>query len=293
MNWTGVANLVLNGLNEGLLIALGAVAMTLVFGVARFTNAATGDMVAFGAYVALACNLFLKLPLLPSVGVAAVATAILALATHRFVFAKLHGRAAAMSLLVSIGVALLIRGAVMLIFGHDQRTFDLPVSRSINLGGTGILVQPLDLYVMAAAVLLLLGVFFLLHMTFLGRQMRAVADNETLARASGIRVQRVHVTLWLCVGAICAFTGVFLGARSVLTPELGFDILLAVFAAAVLGGLGNPIGAVLGGILLGVVQELSVPVLGGSYKLATGFMVLLIVLLLRPQGLFGWQRSAR
>lgn len=293
MNWTGLTNLFLNGLSEGLLIALGAVAMTLVFGVARFTNAATGDMMAFGAYVSMVCNTFLKMTLLLSSCVGVIATGMLAVMTHRYVFAKLQGRAAAMSLLVSIGVALVIRGFVMLIFGHEQRTFELPLTRSIDLGGLGILVQPLDLYVMGAAVLILAGVFVLLHMTVLGRQMRAVADNETLARASGIRVRRVHVYLWICVGAICAATGVFLGARSVLTPEVGFDILLPVFAAAVLGGLGSPFGAVLGGILLGVVQEMSVPVLGGSYKLATGFVVLLAVLLLRPQGIFGWRRSAK
>lgn len=197
MDWTAVANLALNGLNEGLLIALAAVAMTLVFGVARFTNAATGDIIAFGAYVALVCNVFLKMPLFLAGCIAAMATAGLALALHRYIFAKLQGRAAAMSLLVSIGVALIVRGFVMFVFGHEQRTFDLPLTRSINLGASGILVQPLDLYVMAAAAALLVGVFLLLHMSVLGRQMRAVADNETLARASGIRVRRVHISLWL------------------------------------------------------------------------------------------------
>lgn len=287
------ANLLLNGLNEGLLIALAAVAMTLVFGVARFANAATGDFMAFGAYGALLCHSILRLPLIAAMILAAAATALLALLCHRIVFAKLQHRAGVMSLLASIGIALFIRGFLILCFGHDQRTFDLPITRAINIGGTGILVQPLDVYVMVMTIVLIGAMFVLLHGSALGRRMRAVADNPVLAKASGIRAEKVLISLWLIVGIICACAGVFLGAKSVMTPDFGFDILLAIFTAAVLGGLGSPIGAVVGGISIGIMQELSAPIVGASYKLAVGFAVLLVLLLLRPQGIFGVRQSIR
>jgi neutral amino acid transport system permease protein len=293
MDRVAFANLVLNGFNEGLTIALAAIAMTLVFGVARFANAATGDLMAFGAYAALLGNAVLKLPFLPSVLTAAIVSAVLAFASYRLVFIKLQNCPGVMSLLASVGVALVIRGFLVLLAGHEQRTYDLPLERGINLWGTGMIVQPFDLYIMAAACILIVGTFLVLHGTALGRRMRAVADNPILAQASGIRRARVLMHLWLMTGAICACAGFFIGARSVLTPDFGFDVLLPVFTAAVLGGLGNPLGAVLGGIAIGILQEVSAPFVGASYKLAIGFLVLLLLLLLRPQGILGRAQVVR
>ena len=123
--------------------------------------------------------------------------------------------------------------------------------------------------------------------------MRAVADDPSLARVSGIAPARVMVALWALAGAVSAVAGVMLGIRTVITPDMGWEMLLPAFAAAILGGIGNPVGAVVAGILLGTVQELSTPWVGFTYKIAISFVVLLLVLLLRPQGLFGRVQGAR
>ncbi len=129
--------------------------------------------------------------------------------------------------------------------------------------------------------------FALLHLTPIGRQMRAIADNPDLARACGIRSGRVLLALWAVVGVLCALGGMMFGVKAVVMPELGWELLIPAFAAMILGGIGSPAGAVAGGVLLGIASELSVPLVGPSYKIVVAFAVLLLVLLLRPRGLFG------
>lgn len=123
--------------------------------------------------------------------------------------------------------------------------------------------------------------------------MRAVADDPELARVSGISPVRVMVALWLVAGAACGVSGLILGVKTVVTPEMGWDALLSAFAASILGGIGSAPGAVLAGIVLGVAQELASPIVGFTYKIALAFAVMLVVLLLRPRGLFGRVETVR
>ena len=281
------ANLALNGLVEGLVIALAALAVTLVFAVARFPNAATGDFMTAGAYAGIGVQ---ALGLGSSVwlsGLAAVAaTMALAAVAYLAVFRRLLGRSLVAALLASIGVAFLVRSLLTFFIGHDQHVFQgVPITRAMNFGGVRVL--PLDLYLGAAALVCLAVVFAVLFLSPVGRRMRAVADDPDLARVSGIRVGRVMLTLWLLVGAVTAVGGMIVGIKTVVMPEMGWDLLLPAFAAAILGGVGSPTGAVLAGVLLGVAQELSTPFVGFSYKIALSFVVLVVILLVRPQGLFG------
>ena len=131
------------------------------------------------------------------------------------------------------------------------------------------------------------AVFLVLHATPVGRRMRAVADDPALAQVSGIEPARVMVTLWAMAGAVAAVAGIMVGIKTVVQPELGWSVLLPAFTAAILGGIGSPLGALVAGLLLGLVQELSTPFVGFTYKLAMVFLVLLLVLLVRPSGLFG------
>jgi branched-chain amino acid transport system permease protein len=117
--------------------------------------------------------------------------------------------------------------------------------------------------------------------------MRAVADNPDLARISGVQPERIMIALWGLVGALTAIAGFILGIKTVVSPEIGWEILLPAFAAAILGGIGSPAGAVIAGVLLGMLQEVSTPFIGFSYKIALSFAVILFVLLVRPRGLFG------
>jgi branched-subunit amino acid ABC-type transport system permease component len=282
---TEFLNLLLNGLIEGLVVALPALAMTLVMGVNRFPNAAAGDFMTTGAYVAVGVQLLGGLPLWAAALVAMVVTALVSAGSHALIFRKLAGQPMVSSLLAAIGLGFVLRSLISFFAGHDQRTFDLPLVRAWNFGGVRVL--PSDLAVAGIALVSLLVVFVLLYRTSFGRQLRAVADSPDLARASGIRAGALLRSLWLLVGALSAIGGVLLGMKAVVTPEFGWESLIPAFAAMVLGGIGSPVGAVLGAVLICVAQELSVPLLGPSYKLVLSFAVLAMVLLLRPAGLMG------
>lgn len=278
-------NLLINGTIDGLLIALPALALTLVMGVARFPNAATGDYMTVSAYAGI-CVQALGATSIILAGLGAVlAGAAISVVFYLWVFRALRGRPPVASLVASIGVAFFARSMLTLFVGHDQQTFNLPLVRAWNFGGVRLL--PTDLYVAAGALLAMALLFALLHLSPIGRQMRAIADNPDLARACGIRSGRVLLALWAVVGALCALGGMMFGVKAVVSPELGWELLIPAFAAMILGGIGSPAGAVAGGVLLGVASELSVPFVGPSYKIAVAFLLLLVVLLLRPRGLFG------
>src|SRR5450830_10386 len=285
MTWIEFANLLINGLIEGLVVALPALAMTLVMGVNRFPNAASGDLLTTGAYAAVAVQWLLGWPLWAAALLGAVITAVVSAGAYRLIFRKLAGRPMVASMLAAIGLGFLLRSLISFFAGHDQRTFDLHLVRAWNFGGVRLL--PTDLVIAALAAACLALVFVLIYRTSFGRQLRAVADSADLARASGIRAGGLMISLWLLVGALSAVGGVLLGMKAVVTPDMGWESLIPAFAAMVLGGIGSPVGAVLGALLLGVVQELAVPLLGPSYKLVLAFAVLAGELLLRPAGLMG------
>ena len=278
-------NLLINGLVEGLIIALPALALTLVMGICRFPNAAAGDTATLGAYVAFGLQQAgLKVFALNALGGVA-ACALVSVLLYRFVFQRLAGASMASSLLAAIGLGFMLRSLIAMVAGHDPQTYDLPLVRAWNLGGVRIL--PTDLAAAAVAAGLLALVFAWLTFSPSGRRLRAVADNPDLARLAGIRARRLLWTLWLVAGALCGAGGVLLGAKAVVMPEIGWDMLLPAFAAMILGGIGNPLGAVAGALVMGVVQELSVPLVGPTYKIAVAFVAILAVLLVRPAGLFG------
>ncbi|MGI4780049.1 MAG: branched-chain amino acid ABC transporter permease [Janthinobacterium lividum] len=285
MNGVEFVNLLINGLIEGLVVALPALSMTLVMGVNRFPNAATGDFMTTGAYAAVAVQLFTGQPLWAAAIAGAVVTALVSAGSYELIFRKLANRPMVSSMLAAIGLGFLLRSLISFFAGHDQRTFELPLVRAWNWGGVRVL--PTDLAIAAVAAGCLAVVFVLLYRTSFGRQLRAVADSADLARASGIRARSLMFRLWLLVGALSSTGGVLLGMKAVVAPELGWESLVPAFAAMVLGGIGSPVGAVVGALVLCVAQELAAPVLGASYKLVLSVGVMAIVLLLRPAGIMG------
>lgn len=282
--------LLVAGIVHGLIIGLAALAVTLVFGIARFPNAAAGDTMTAGAYAGfLAHGATGSLAL---AGGAAMATAgAVSLAGYLLVFRPLARRPVAALLVAAIGVAFVIRAALGLLFGHQQQVFQVPLAWPIEV--MGLRIPPMDLTLAGVAGVSLAAAFGVLHLTSIGRQMRAVADDPDLARVSGIRPVRVMVALWLLAGAAAGIAGLMLGVKTVVSPEMGWEGLLSAFAAAILGGIGSPAGAVLAGLLLGVAQEVSTPYVGFTYKIALAFAVMLAVLLVRPRGLFGRVEGVR
>jgi len=291
MTLVDFCNLLINGTIEGLLFALPALALTLVMGVARFPNAATGDYMTVSAYAGIGVQALGATSIVVA-GLGAVAAgAAISVIFYLWVFRALRGRPPVASLVAAIGVAFFARSMLTLFVGHDQQTFNMPLVRAWNFGGVRLL--PTDLYVAVIALIAMALLFALLHLTPIGRQMRAIADNPDLARACGIRSGKVLLALWAVVGALCALGGMMFGIKAVVSPELGWELLIPAFAAMILGGIGSPLGAVAGGVLLGIASELSVPFVGPSYKIAVAFVLLLLVLLLRPRGLFGKAIAAR
>jgi neutral amino acid transport system permease protein len=283
-------NLVVNGIVEGLLIGLAALALNLVFAVARFPNAATGDFLTVGAYAGFGAQQ-MGAGTIGQGFAAIVACVAVSLVSYVAVFRRLVGRQMVAAMLASIGVAFFLRSVLSLWVGHDPQFFRMPPPSAIQVGA--LRLQSLDLWLAAIAAGVALGALVLLRVTPIGRQMRAVADNVPLAQASGIRSQRVMLALWALVGLVCGIAGLLIGMRASASPELGWGMLLPAFAAAVLGGVGSPAGAVLAGVMLGVAQELSTPWLGFSYKVGLSFVVLALILLVRPQGLFGYSEAVR
>jgi|SRR5829696_1954497 len=284
------AQLAVNGLVQGLVVGLAALSITLVFGIARFPNAATGDAMTLGAYSGLVVHRdtgSLALGSLASVGAAAL---VLVLA-YVAVFRRLAGRSVVALLVASIGVGFVVRAALGVAFGHSQLVFQLPLARPYVVGG--LRITPLDLQLAGIAAVALAVVFAILYLTPIGRQMRAVADDPDLARVSGIRPARVMLAMWALAGAVAGVGGLMLGIKTIVMPDIGWDLLLPAFAAAILGGIGSPVGAVLAGLLLGMTQEISTPFVGFTYKIAISFVVMLIVLLVRPRGLLGRLEGTR
>ena len=291
MSFSTLINLVINGAVEGLIIALPALALTLVMGICKFPNASAGDTMTIGAYAALTFHAAGLPMFILAVGGAMALSAALSWASYQLIFGRLTKAPMVASLLAAIGLAFVMRSVLALGVGPEPRTFNLPLVRAWNFDGIRLL--PTDLGIAAIAGLAVLGVFCLLGLTDAGRKLRAVADNSDLARLSGIRSRKLMWLLWALAGALAGLGGVLIGVKGVLTPEIGWEFVLPAFAAVVLGGIGSPVGAVVGALLMGIAQELSVPLVGPSYKLVVAFAVMVVVLFVRPAGMFGTVEKVR
>ena len=291
MSFQLVVNLLTNGIVEGLVIALPALALTLVMGICKFPNASAGDTMTLGAYAALVFHAGGLPMFFVAVLGAMMVSALVSWAAYRLIFSRLTQAPMVSSLLAAIGLAFVLRSVLAVSVGPEARTFKLPLVRAWNFDGVRLL--PTDLMIAAVAMTAVIAVFCLLGLTDAGRKLRAVADNPDLARLSGIRSRRLMWLLWAVAGALAGLGGVLIGVKGVLTPEIGWEFVLPAFAAVILGGIGSPLGAVVGAVVMGIAQELSVPLVGPSYKLVVAFAVMVMVLLFRPAGLFGTIEKVR
>ena len=290
MGSTALLQLAVTGLVQGLLIGLAALAVSLCFAIARFPNAATGDFMTLAAYTGVAVQGWTGSIWAGAASGIAVVVAV-SLASYGLVFRHFRGRSLVAPLIASIGLAFLLRSVLTFSVGFDQQSFQVPIARALVFGG--VRIRPTDLWLAGFSAATLSAVMAVLFLTPVGRRMRAVADNPDLARASGIRSRPVMITLWSLIGVCSAVGGIMLGLRTVVVPEMGWNVLLPAFAAAVLGGVGNPVGAVLAGLALGLAEALSTPLVGFTYQSSVAFVVLIATLVLRPQGLLGRAEAVR
>jgi neutral amino acid transport system permease protein len=187
-------------------------------------------------------------------------------------------------IIISIGLALFLRSGILLIWGGSNQSYDLPLVQALKVGDLRIAYY--RLVVIALAILAIIAVHFLLQNSKIGKAMRAVADNVDLARVSGINVDRVVIWTWVITGLLTAFAGGMFGLITAVKPNMGWFLILPMFASVILGGIGNPYGAIVGAFIIGLAQELSIPLLGSEYKLGVALLIMVLILLVRPQGLF-------
>ncbi|WP_426242700.1 branched-chain amino acid ABC transporter permease [Nocardioides sp. LHG3406-4] len=284
-----VTQTTLNGLATGTTIALGALGVALVFGVLRIISFAHGDLLTVAAYLTLLVATTTGLDLVLSAVVAIAITGLVAVITEYALWRPLRTKNAGMlqKLLVGIGLAFALRGLVQVIAGAEPRRIDVNVSRSVELVG-GVRIGYVQLWALVIGAIALVTMACVLKYTSAGRQLRALSDNKELAEASGVDSGRWTVVTWAVAGCAAGLAGVLTaGTVGVITPNFGFMLLLSMFAATILGGIHSAFGALAGGLLIGLVQEWSTLFIDPPWKLAMGFAVLIITLIVRPNGLLG------
>jgi branched-subunit amino acid ABC-type transport system permease component len=285
------AQVVLNGFVTGMVVAMPAVALTLIYGILKFPNFAIGAMLTAGAYLALALNVYLSLPVLYAAAIGALLFAGIAVGIDQAVFRQLRERSAITLLVASMGVSFVLENIARFIFGNGARSFELPLARPKVV--LGLRINSEQMVTAAAVIVAMTAVYVVLRHTPLGRAMRAVSDNPSLAAARGIDRERIVRWTWVIAGILTAVAGVLAGMDRAIDPLLGWNYIVTVFAASILGGLGNPVGAVVGALTVGIVEESSTLVLPPNYRQVVSFCVIALLLLLRPYGLAGAQRIKR
>lgn len=315
------------GVVVGSIYALGAVGLTLIYGVLKFGHFAHGDVMMLSAYIAF---LFLfgfivgerpgdELEILPfavndlpgadddiwkfsfgygllvAMALAAIVTAGVLVGLDWVVYRRLRARKSGIVIfsIAALGMALAMRSLMLMVWGPTPRLYSPGIRERVDLPFDISLLAD-QIFIIGTAVVVTTAVWVLLFRTKLGKAMRAMADNPDLAKVTGINTDRIIIWMWVVAGALVAIAGVLLALQAHLDPELGFLLLLPLFAAAILGGLGQPLGALIGGLIVGVTQEvattLDLPIIGSidpQYKFSIAFIILITLLLLRPSGLLG------
>lgn len=277
------AQLILNGVIAGSVYALFAVGLTMVYGVFRFINFAHGELIAWGAYLTLLFSHLL--PFSIAVVPAIALTIVLGIGQDRFVYGPLRKQGRITLLIASIGLSYLLRNALRLIWGSDLQTYGFEAVRGLSLGPFSITRTQLAMVI--AALLFLAFLYALLRFTLLGKSLRAAADNMELAEIMGINMKRVGTAVWSLSAIFAGVGGVLIGLDTNLEPMMGLTNLIKSFAAVLLGGAGNVWGALLGGLFIGIAENLGVAFFSPGYKDAVSFVLIVLLLLFRPAGIFG------
>ena len=299
-----MAELVGYGIVLGSIITLGAVGLTLIYGIARFGNFAHGDLMTLGAYIAL----LLTTRILPALGVsdshlgplsfgwmmlisflpAMAVTGLVAVVVDRLVYRRMRRlRVPAVMLgMASLAAAFILRSLIYIAWGPDFHFYS-PGLRPMMKLPLGIKLRPDQVFIILTAWALVIALYLFLQRTKMGKALRAMADNSDLARISGIPTEQMTTWTWIIGGGMAAAGGILLGIDAQVRPEMGWILLLPLFAAVVLGGIGNAYGALVGALIIGVVQQVSTQWLLPAYKPAVAFALLILILMFRPQGIFG------
>ena len=298
-------SLVVNGLFLAAIIALGAIGLSLIFGILKFANVAHGDYMMMGAYVTFFIvesvleplglegvglgPFTFGYPLLIALPIGAAIVAGGSILLDIGIYRRLRNRGVNVVTLsmASLGVAIALRGLAQIIWTTDAQAFPRESKQVFRLP-MDVRVPPDSVFIGIAAVTLVAGIYVILTHTKMGKAMRATSDNPDLARVTGINTQQVIWWTWAIGGGLAAIAGILLSvSQAQMIPIMGWKFLIPLFAAVILGGIGNPYGALVGAFVIGVTMEVSTQWINPSYKPAVAFGIMIAMLLARPRGLFG------
>lgn len=301
-----IPQLLVYGVISGSILTLGGIGVSLTYSILGFSNFAYGDMMALGAYIALGVfTLFTSwgiadhpfgplsfgfgfvLACIVAVGLTAVSVVLI----DRILFRRLRRSSPVILMMSSIGVALALRNIIQFFWGPQPHYYIEKIQIAMVVPGLGIRIKPDQVFIILVAIIFVVLLHSFLKHTKMGKAMRAMADNSALARVTGINTNRVILWTWMIGGMLAATAGILAGIENkFVTPELGWQMLLSIFAAVVLGGIGNPYGAIVGGMAIGISEEVSTAFISTGYKPAVAFIIMILMLLVRPTGLLGKRR---
>ena len=281
---TEIIQLVIYGIVLGSIIALGAIGVSLIFSILRFAHFAHGDLMTLGAYFAFVGVVGLDIPMPVVFLPALAATALAAVGIDKVLYRFLRKSSPIIMLISSVGTALMLRSMIQIIWGPDNQIYRTGIEMPLRFAGFQIKPDQITIVIGTLVLVALLHLYF--HKTRMGKAMRAMADNMDLAKISGIHTEKVIFWTWVIGALLAAAGGIFLGIDTRLNPIMGWRLLLPVFAAAILGGIGSFWGAIVGGYVIGIAQELSTLFISPAYKPAVAFAIMVLMLVIRPRGLF-------
>lgn len=293
--------LIVFGLISGAILALSGIGLSLTYGILKFANFAHGDLMTLGAFMALMVlgglravglhpeplgPLSFGWPMLLAAAAAMVLTALASIVLDRILYRPLRQTGSAILLIASVGVAFGLRAIIQFIWSPQPQYYIRKIQIAREM--LGVRVKPDQLFILALSAVLVLALHAFLTRTRMGKAMRATADNMELARVTGIDTERVILWTWVIGSMLAAAAGIMIGIENkFITPMLGWEILIYIFAAVILGGIGSPYGAMAGGLIIGISGELSTLWIPTEYKPVVAFVIMIAVLLVKPTGLFG------
>jgi len=298
---TQIAQLLIIGLSVGSIISIGSVGLSVSYGVMKFPNIAHGYLLTFGTFVTFFLWSQLGWGTAPignfSFGwsffgimlAAGVVSGVIAVILDFTVFRILQRRGSLpiISLVASIGAAIVLRGVIYAIWGTDRYNYSGAIIPDITLPFLEISIHADRVFIFGLVIVVAILLYFYLYKTRFGKAMRATSENSDLAEVTGINTDRVRAITWFISGFLAGIAGALFGLQEIVFFNTGFTFLLPIIAATILGGIGNPWGALLAGLLIGVAQEVSIYWIPSSIKPAVPFAIMILVLLVRPQGLLG------